>query len=84
VLASANVAVDTGAPLLLRTRQLLAVQQARGEMRQFVDAVREQTLPMSVAGTHLHAAALALESLIGAITADDILDRVFSSFCVGK
>jgi tRNA modification GTPase len=34
--------------------------------------------------THLRAAAGALDDLIGAVTPDDVLDRVFASFCVGK
>jgi tRNA modification GTPase len=37
-----------------------------------------------VAAVHLHEAAAALESLIGAVDVEDILDRVFSTFCVGK
>jgi tRNA modification GTPase len=84
VLASQHSGVDATAPLLLRTRHLRAVQEASEEMRHFADAVREENIPMSIAGTHLHSAALALESLIGVIQVDDVLDRVFSSFCVGK
>ena len=37
-----------------------------------------------VAATHLRAAVTALEDVIGLVTTDDVLDRVFSSFCVGK
>jgi tRNA modification GTPase len=33
---------------------------------------------------HLRAATHALEALIGAVDVEDVLDRVFSSFCVGK
>ena len=29
-------------------------------------------------------AVLALDDLIGAVTPEDILDRVFAAFCVGK
>jgi tRNA modification GTPase len=37
-----------------------------------------------VASVHLRAAVYVLEELIGAVDVDDVLDRVFSSFCVGK
>jgi tRNA modification GTPase len=37
-----------------------------------------------VAATHLRAAVTALDDLIGAVTPDDVLERVFASFCVGK
>jgi tRNA modification GTPase len=39
---------------------------------------------MEYAATHLQAAASALEDLVGAVTVDDVLGRVFGDFCVGK
>jgi tRNA modification GTPase len=75
---------EVGAPLLLRARHRRAVAEAKAEMEHFARAFTEGALPMPVAGTHLTAAAIALESLIGAVAVDDVLDRVFSSFCVGK
>jgi len=50
----------------------------------FIDVWRHQLLPAPVAAAHLRAAAFALEEMIGAVSTDDVLDRVFSSFCVGK
>jgi tRNA U34 5-carboxymethylaminomethyl modifying GTPase MnmE/TrmE len=41
-------------------------------------------VPPAFASTHLAAAAGSLEELIGAITPDDVLGRVFGDFCVGK
>jgi tRNA modification GTPase len=41
-------------------------------------------LPIPVAATHLRTAVMALEELIGVVDVEDVLDRVFSSFCVGK
>jgi tRNA U34 5-carboxymethylaminomethyl modifying GTPase MnmE/TrmE len=32
----------------------------------------------------VHEAARALDALIGAVEVDDVLARVFSTFCVGK
>jgi tRNA modification GTPase len=73
-----------GAPLLLRARHQRAVREAKEELELFLRALESDELPMSVAGTHLRASAGALESLIGAVGVEDVLDRVFSSFCVGK
>jgi tRNA modification GTPase len=42
------------------------------------------TLPAPVAAVHLRAAVAALEELVGAVDTEDVLDRVFRSFCVGK
>lgn len=71
-------------PVLMRTRHIHAIKQAREELLQFSTVWREEHLPAPVAAVHLQSATLALESLIGAVSTDDVLDRVFSSFCVGK
>ena len=72
------------APILMKTRHIFAIQQAREELVQFSTSWLEEHLPAPVAAVHLQSATLALESLIGAVSTDDVLDRVFSSFCVGK
>lgn len=71
-------------PLLMRARQISGIQVARDEIARFTDAWTEMSLPAPVAAVHLRAASTALEDLIGAVSTDDVLDRVFSSFCVGK
>lgn len=71
-------------PLLSRERHRLAAARARAEVTAFADAWTSGTLPATVAAVHLHAAAAALESVIGAVDADDVLDRLFAAFCVGK
>lgn len=71
-------------PLLTRERHRRAVQRARDEVACF-DTVRAAgALPATVAAVHLRTACDALEELIGAVDVDDVLDRVFSAFCVGK
>jgi tRNA modification GTPase len=37
-----------------------------------------------VASVHLRTAVYLLEELIGAVDVEDVFDRVFNSFCVGK
>jgi tRNA modification GTPase TrmE len=74
--------VDT--PILTRSRHIHGITQARAEVSEFGKAWKEKALPAPVAAVHLRAAAVFLESLIGAVSTEDVLDRVFSSFCVGK
>jgi tRNA modification GTPase len=33
---------------------------------------------------HLRAAVSALEDVIGVVSTEDVLDRVFATFCIGK
>ena len=71
------------APLVTRERHARALRAAHDEVRGFLDA-QENGVPMEYAATHLRAAAGALEDLVGAVTPDDVLGRVFGDFCVGK
>ena len=71
-------------PILTRARHRKAISSARSELEQFTDAWREEKLPATIAAVHLRTAVHALEELIGAVEVEDVLDRVFSSFCVGK
>ncbi len=70
-------------PLVTRERQARALRKARGEVAMFLDAW-DAAIPPEFAATHLQAAAAALEELLGAIGTEDVLDQVFSRFCVGK
>jgi tRNA modification GTPase len=71
-------------PMLTRARHRQALTTALVEIRQFQQAWREEKLPAPVASVHLREAVYVLEELIGAVDVEDVLDRVFSSFCVGK
>ncbi|HEX2722252.1 MAG TPA: tRNA uridine-5-carboxymethylaminomethyl(34) synthesis GTPase MnmE [Gemmatimonadaceae bacterium] len=71
-------------PVLTRSRHIHGIREARTEVAAFGKAWMEDAFPAPVAAVHLRAAATALEGLIGAVSTDDVLDRVFSSFCVGK
>jgi tRNA modification GTPase len=72
------------APLLTRQRHREAVQAARGELVAFGNAWAVNDPPSSVAAIHLREAAHHLGELIGSIDVEDVLDRVFTNFCVGK
>ncbi len=71
------------APLVTRERHARALRAARDEVQGFLDA-QANGVPMEYAATHLQTAAAALEDLVGAVTVDDVLARVFGDFCVGK
>ena len=53
-----------------------ALTEARPHLQPGGDAV--------LAAHHVRMSALALDELVGAIDVEDVLERIFSSFCVGK
>jgi tRNA modification GTPase len=75
---------EADAPLLTRTRHLHAVTSAASELESFRSHWRDGKIPVTVAAIHVRAAVDALEELIGFVDVEHVLDRVFSSFCVGK
>ena len=70
-------------PVVTRARHREALQRALAEVEAFQTA-RHGGVDAAAAATHLRAAVGALDDLIGVVTPDDVLDRVFASFCVGK
>lgn len=85
--AAAASAVPTpaeDAPVVTRARHAAAIDQARAEVSAFIEAWDAGLLPAPVAATHVRAAILTLEELVGAIDIEDVLTRVFRSFCIGK
>jgi len=71
-------------PLITRARHRHALERAAAELGAFREAWAARALPSVVAAVHLRDAAVALEAIVGAIDADDVLARVFAEFCVGK
>ncbi len=70
-------------PVVTRARHRTALERALAEVEAFRVA-RRSGVDAAAAATHLRAAMGALDDLIGVVTPDDVLDRVFASFCVGK
>jgi tRNA modification GTPase len=70
-------------PVITRARQSEGVMKALGELRSFRVGL-EEGLPAEVAATHLRPAETALEELLGVIPREEILDRLFRDFCIGK
>lgn len=76
--------LESDAPVLVRERHRRALQEAVAELSAFEEAWVRGEPPVAIAAVHIRAAAGALESIIGGLDAEDVLDRVFASFCIGK
>lgn len=82
--AEAAGSTEINGPMLTRARHRAALERASSEMHLFADAWAGATLPAIVAAVHVRSASESLGELIGAVSTEDILGRVFSEFCVGK
>lgn len=77
--------LSADAPMLTRERHRVALERASEELSAFLEAwTSEIRIPAVVSTVHLHSARGHLEELVGALDVEDVLDRLFSSFCVGK
>ena len=72
------------APLITRERHRFALERSRKELSEFQALFASRTVPAVIAAVHLREATHQLEELIGSVDVEDVLDRVFRSFCVGK
>ncbi len=70
-------------PMISRPRHRVALETALAEVGQFKTA-RASGVETAVAATHLLAAVTSLESVVGVVTPEDVLNQVFATFCVGK
>ena len=61
-----------------------ALTEAARELDAFAAAWSSREIPATVAAVPLRGAVHALEALVGVVDVEDVLSRVFSSFCVGK
>ena len=72
------------APLLTRERHATALRRASDELDAFEAAWRERQVPTAIAAVHLRSAVELLEEITGGLDVEDVLGRLFSTFCVGK
>ena len=71
------------APLLTRARHREAVTEAEIALVRFVSGAAEGS-ELALLAEDLRLAARAIGRLTGAIGVEDVLDRIFSTFCIGK
>ena len=82
-LASVTPEPTESLPTVTRARHVASLAVARGELAAFREAWEGAALPAPVAAAHLRAAVHALDELLGGIDIEEILTRVFRTFCVG-
>ena len=70
--------------VVTRERHQRGLREARAEVASFLDGWSSGALPAPVAASHLLNARDALSELLGSISIDNVLDRVFADFCIGK
>lgn len=71
-------------PLVTRGRHRDALEKALEEMREFRLLWGGARVPAPVAAVHVRSATHQLDELIGSVDVEEVLERVFRSFCVGK
>jgi tRNA modification GTPase len=70
-------------PALTRERHRLALERARSSLENARDPLSDGGEAV-LAAHHVQEAVHALDDLVGAVDIDEVLDRVFASFCIGK
>jgi len=79
--ANRALETETGFITSLRHEQLL--KESAGWLEKAREAV-EATIPHEMLLLDLYAGLRPIDAITGATTADDILNRIFSTFCIGK
>ncbi len=74
---------DSDTPLVTNTRHLAALQVCAEALSNAQEALK-QAMGFEFVAFDLIAASAALEEIIGLVSPDDILNRIFSDFCIGK
>lgn len=83
--AASTVGLPTSDDVLVtRERHRAGLAAAHDEITEFLLAWESGALPAPVAAVHLYAARESLSDLIGIVDTEDVLDRVFREFCIGK
>lgn len=70
-------------PLVTQTRHVQALKDSLESLRRALEGIDSNRDPTLVA-SDLREASEASARITGEITTDDLLDRIFSSFCIGK
>ena len=80
---ASDVQTENASEVLGSLRQRELVDRARKGAEAALAALRNGVSP-EYAATHLHASLDALADVFGETTSEDVLQRVFSTFCIGK
>lgn len=81
--AVGNAPLDAQNALIPNLRHQMAIQQAVNELKSGCAAADDRA-PMELVAIHLREALSATGSIIGVTATEDVLDDIFSKFCIGK
>lgn len=70
-------------PFITSARQAAALQRAQESLKRF-SAALESAAGHEMLAFELQEATRALASIVGDISSEDVLDKIFSEFCIGK
>jgi tRNA modification GTPase len=73
-----------GAGIMVRERHRVAILRAAEALRRALADVARGADRVEIAADELRSAVQALDSLIGRVDVEDLLDEIFASFCIGK
>jgi tRNA modification GTPase len=74
---------EVGSVLVTNTRHLAAIERTISALSHAISAIQAD-MGYEFIAFDLIEAVSALSEITGAVTTDDMLDRIFSSFCIGK
>ncbi|MBT3783489.1 tRNA uridine-5-carboxymethylaminomethyl(34) synthesis GTPase MnmE [bacterium] len=74
---------DPEIPVLTSKRQADALREAEMSLSQFLNSLKTG-IPIDICMVELYDAVDHLGIITGAVVTEDILDRIFSTFCIGK
>ncbi len=74
----------SGAGVLVRDRHRRAAERASSALRATLEQIEIGLDRVEFAADELRSAVMALDSLIGHVDVEDLLDEIFASFCIGK
>ena len=69
--------------VITNVRHRVALEQAVAAIQLALSSIERKVQP-ELLSVDLYDAADALGEIIGSITSDDVLERIFSEFCIGK
>jgi tRNA modification GTPase len=81
--AARGLVATSDAPVVTRARHREALTEAALALGRLAQAA-EAGLELALLAEELRAAARQLGRVTGAVAADDVLDRIFATFCIGK
>lgn len=75
---------SASAGIITRERQRLAIASAISSMESACDAVRAGPSRTEIAAEFLRRSIRGMDSLVGRVDVEDLLDDIFARFCIGK